>query len=111
MNKWMWMAIALAIAWFLAEIKFFIAKEDLKRQAGLSRGLVLTLNEFIREETKRLNNQITPNEFLEGMKQIAEIDDTERSHIEMDELMCKLLVSLGYEDGVEVFKNAIKWYS
>lgn len=38
-------------------------------------------------------------------------DDPEACHFEMDELMCRLLKSLGYKDGAEIFKKTHKWYS
>ena len=38
-------------------------------------------------------------------------EDTERLHLEMDCLMCHLLRNLGYEKGVDVFLNTVRWYS
>ena len=37
--------------------------------------------------------------------------DTEDFHIEADSLMCRLLIELGYGQGVEVFRGTPKWYS
>ena len=37
--------------------------------------------------------------------------DEEYAHIDMDEIMCETLRSLGYEAGVAVFENTAKWYS
>lgn len=56
---------------------------------------------------------MTPEEFLEQMKMIADrcSDDKEDLHKSMDRLMCMLLRELGYENGVEFFENAPKWYS
>ena len=31
-------------------------------------------------------------------------------HIEMDELLCKVLKSLGYGEGIKIFENTNKWY-
>ncbi len=38
-------------------------------------------------------------------------NDAENGHIEMDDLMCTLLRSLGYGDGVNIFENFNKWYA
>lgn len=54
-----------------------------------------------------------PNEFSEKMwrikiRQGSAPDD---KHIDADELMCELLESLGYREGVRYFKEMEKWYS
>lgn len=56
---------------------------------------------------------MTPEEFKERMKKICESSDynTEDRHVFADDLMCELLRSLGYGDGVEIFEAAPKWYS
>ena len=38
-------------------------------------------------------------------------DDPETFRIDADNLICDLLIKLGYGDGVEIFLNAEKWYS
>lgn len=55
--------------------------------------------------------KMTPKEFAEKMQLIVDEENTELGHIEMDNLMCELLKSLGYEEGAEIFDNALKWYS
>ena len=56
---------------------------------------------------------MTPEEFKKRMKKICKDDDytLEECHIFADDLMCKLLRSLGYGDGVEIFEATPKWYS
>lgn len=64
---------------------------------------------------------LTPEEFAKAMKYISDklinppkglpYYDEEDAHVEMDDLMCDLLRSLGYGDGVSIFENANKWYS
>ncbi|MDA8113543.1 MAG: hypothetical protein M0Z43_02285 [Acidithiobacillus sp.] len=53
-----------------------------------------------------------PAEFLAKMKAIAvsggSLDDRHRA---ADELMCALLVRLGYGDSVVVFEDMEKWYA
>lgn len=39
------------------------------------------------------------------------IDDEEARHGDMDELMCHVLISLGYEKGIEIFNNTPMWYA
>lgn len=53
----------------------------------------------------------TPEEFAEEMRRLINIEFTEDRHIEMDDALCALLISLGYEEGVEIFIDAKKWYA
>ena len=56
---------------------------------------------------------MTPEQFRDAMKEIDEKygADTEGAHGQADDLMCKLLRELGYEEGVEVFEKMHKWYA
>lgn len=54
---------------------------------------------------------MTPEGFAWEMRLIARGDDEEVEHSDMDDLMCELLTSLGYEEGVQIFKDAHKWYA
>lgn len=56
---------------------------------------------------------MTPEQFKEQMYEVKEAysPDYESIHRGMDELMCELLKSLGYSDGVDVFINTEKWYA
>ena len=62
-------------------------------------------------DLKILRNDI--EHFAERMRSIRlEFgDDEEVCHEKMDELMCKTLRNLGYEEGVEIFEETPKWYS
>ena len=53
----------------------------------------------------------TPQEFAKKMSQLAESGDEEADHVKADELMCQLLTSLGYGEGVKIFRDMHKWYS
>lgn len=65
---------------------------------------------------------MTPEEFKTQMKNISknvmELDDQnpdmpsmiEAAHIKADELMCKILIELGYEEGIDIFKRMEKYY-
>lgn len=52
-----------------------------------------------------------PDAFAYEMRMIARGDDEEVEHSDMDDLMCEILTSLGYEEGVQIFKDAHKWYA
>jgi hypothetical protein len=64
---------------------------------------------------------VTPEEFEKEMDLISKgmfgeedryyRNDEGDKHIEADQLMCKLLRSLGYGSGVEIFENMPKWYA
>ncbi len=54
---------------------------------------------------------ISPTEFLEEMRSLSYEYDTEHEHLLADELMCKILESLGYAEGVKVFREMTKWYA
>lgn len=65
---------------------------------------------------------MTPEEFKTQMKNISkdvmELDDKnpnmpsmiETAHIKADELMCEILIELGYEEGIKIFKRMEKYY-
>jgi len=55
----------------------------------------------------------TPAEFAAKMREIERrcVGDTERAHLEADDLLTQLLTSLGYGEGAEVFDNMDKWYA
>ena len=60
---------------------------------------------------------MTKDEFYSEMGQLdnkyvsSSDGDIELFHILADDLMCKLLIELGYGKGVEIFLDAPKWYS
>jgi hypothetical protein len=37
--------------------------------------------------------------------------DQEVCHVEMDQLMCDLLETLGYDEAVRIFRSEEKWYA
>lgn len=57
-----------------------------------------------------------PEEFYLQMVEIKqrcfdEDDDEEQCHRSMDNLICSVMIELGYSDGIDVFKNTPKWYA
>lgn len=60
-----------------------------------------TINDFL----MRFKDKTSPEVFKESMEKIDEGHDTESKHVLADELMCELLTTLGYGEGVEIFKK------
>lgn len=58
-----------------------------------------------------MENVMTPEEFATKMRELSDSGDLEGAHVEMDDLMCEILKSLGYGEGVEIFENTDKWYA
>ena len=69
-----------------------------------------------------MNNFLSAADFLREMKEIAGNNaymtngvnteyDSETFHKQADELMCKALISQGYEAGVELYRKIPKYYS
>lgn len=56
---------------------------------------------------------ITPREFEERMAKISNDRslDEESMHMDADELMIKVLNSLGYSAGTKIFEGMDKWYA
>lgn len=59
----------------------------------------------------KLKESMTPRQFAAAMKKIFVDQDPDCEHRDADDLMCELLVSLGYSAGVKVFREAEKWYA
>lgn len=58
------------------------------------------------EEFKTIMTQIENGEFYGGR-----MYDAEDQHLDADYLMCYILRSLGYSDGVSIFCRMNKWYA
>lgn len=84
-------------------IEIRINREDAQFFADL-------VKEAIRAGSSGREGCMSPAQFAAQMKQCT-YESQDVGHINMDELMCDLLESLGYGEGVEIFKNSPKWYS
>ena len=62
-------------------------------------------------EEKGENKLVPPAEFADQMEALALDGDEEARHALMDELMCHVLISLGYKDGIEIFNRTDKYYA
>lgn len=55
---------------------------------------------------------LTPEEFKEAIKKEIETNgDEEGRHSTLDRMLCDLLTSLGYGEGVKLYDDADKWYA
>lgn len=57
------------------------------------------------------NVTMTPEQFDENMRKLLAHYDAEEAHREADNLMCELLRSLGYGEGVQAFLESTRWYA
>ena len=55
----------------------------------------------------------TPEQFRDEMQKIREEigGDVEVAHACMDDVLCRVLMELGYRDGVAIFDEQDKWYA
>ena len=53
---------------------------------------------------------MTKEEAIAKLKEANKLD-TECAHYKADEIICKLLNSLGYQEVVEVYNDIDKWYA
>lgn len=61
--------------------------------------------------TRPDGKSMTPSQFTGEMGRISREGDIEDGHSHADKLMCEILESLGYGDGVAIFRKMDKWYA
>lgn len=49
--------------------------------------------------------------FLQEMLELQKDDDYEITHIKADQLLCEILIELGYKDIVDAYSGIEKWYA
>lgn len=54
---------------------------------------------------------MTPEEFKEKMEKICTDEDIQMRHVYAEALMCEVLESLGYEEGLKPYHAMLKWYA
>lgn len=54
---------------------------------------------------------MTREEAITKLKELQKGYDTEGDHVQADDVICKLLESLGYEDVVKEYDAIGKWYA
>lgn len=50
-------------------------------------------------------------EAIAKLAELAKSKDIESAHGEADDVLCELLVALGYEDVVDLYREVPKWYA
>lgn len=56
-------------------------------------------------------NESSIKDYTERMKELANNDDVEARHSEMDDLMCEILSKMGFNELVDIFNETEKWYA
>lgn len=57
-------------------------------------------------------NKTLPEDFERVVKDtISTVQDPERQHDKLDELMEDLLIELGYEEGIKLIRDCERWYA
>jgi hypothetical protein len=54
---------------------------------------------------------MTREQAIKDLREQCHTGDTEGDHLWADEILCKLLESLGYGDVVAEWNDVIKWYA
>ena len=54
---------------------------------------------------------MTREEAIKQLRQDCQSTDTERDHSNADDIICALLITLGYADVVEEWGKVDKWYA
>lgn len=85
--------------------------ETLDDVRDLVDGVREIVNEISSMPDVRQQQTIAPALFAETMRSILYVGrDAEATHRGMDHLMCDVLRSMGYDEGIDVFERALKWY-
>jgi hypothetical protein len=58
-----------------------------------------------------MNNDDLLKKYKEKILESIAINDMEDSHIEADWVLCDLLIELGFEEIVKIYKSKDKWYA
>jgi len=58
-----------------------------------------------------VNEPMTPEHFRACIISLTRNDNPEHNHWYTDKAMEDLLISLGYEEGVEIIRKIERWYS
>jgi hypothetical protein len=54
---------------------------------------------------------MTRERAIERLKELQRGGDTESEHLEADDILCMILISLGYQDVVAEWHKVDKWYA
>lgn len=54
---------------------------------------------------------MTGKQAIEELKKLQHNDDLEATHGVADDILCKLLIAIGYDDVVKEWEKVPKWYA
>lgn len=54
---------------------------------------------------------MTREQALTELVELGKSGDIEAAHIDADDILCKLLSDLGYEDVIHLYHKVSKWYA
>lgn len=57
------------------------------------------------------NNEHLKHDALERLDRCQKSDDQEAAHVEADDVLCDLLIELGFGDVVSAYHRIPKWYA
>jgi hypothetical protein len=60
---------------------------------------------------ERMEDEMTREQAIAELKDCQTSGDTEATHSEADEVLCKFLIALGYQDIVDEWEKVDKWYA
>jgi hypothetical protein len=58
-----------------------------------------------------MNKEDLIKEYCEQLNELKFSNDTSDAHVEADNLLCKLLNKLGFDEVVDAFHEIDKWYA
>jgi hypothetical protein len=56
-------------------------------------------------------SMINREEYIEKLRKLNELGDTEAGHALADDLLVEILIKLGYQDIVDEYESIDKWYA
>ncbi len=94
------------------EYEILVPGSELFCILAVSKGRKDLLERELQKGYKKLSDYlVSPKSFVEQVKRIIDEtgDDYERSHLELDALLCRVLEQNGYTEGVRLYQEAKKW--
>ena len=75
---------------------------------GLFSSYIFLLKKYKGDEiiNKKLNKK-----YSKELKELQNVNDTEIAHIKADDVLCNLLMDLGYQEIVDNYNKIYKWFA
>lgn len=58
-----------------------------------------------------MNNIINRQEYIERLRELERLDDTEAEHALADDILVEILIKLGMDDIADAYGSVNKWYA